>query len=145
MGGGIERAVVNAASIGLPCHTCTTSRAQAALLTHAQPLSAFMLGHQQPKPQHSTLHQGHHPARGTEASRLAGARAFALDTRSKRQWESKPLAAENAESFVGACATFGFDPAHIVPHGSYLINLGSSNPELAAKSYTAFLDGMPLV
>ena len=44
-----------------------------------------------------------------------------------------------------ACATFGFDPAHIVPHGSYLINLGSSNSELAAKSYTAFLDGMPLV
>ena len=44
-----------------------------------------------------------------------------------------------------ACATFGFDSSHIVPHGSYLINLGSSSPELAAKSYTAFLDGMPLV
>lgn len=55
------------------------------------------------------------------------------------------MAAENAEAFIQACATFGFNPGHIVPHGSYLINLGSSDVELAAKSYIAFLDGMPRV
>ena len=59
----------------------------------------------------------------------AGCNAFALDTRSKRQWESKPLDPERAAKFREVAEQFGFDPARdIIPHGSYLINLGSTDP-----------------
>ena len=70
----------------------------------------------------------------------AGANAFALDTRSKRQWESKAMSVETADSFKQACKDYGFGPEHILPHGSYLINLASAKPELLEKSYTAFVD-----
>ena len=70
----------------------------------------------------------------------AGANAFALDTRSKRQWESKPMSKETADAFKQACKDYGFGPECILPHGSYLINLASAKPELLDKSYTAFVD-----
>jgi endonuclease IV len=69
-----------------------------------------------------------------------GARAFAMDTRSKRRWDSPPLTPEVAQAFREACANFGYSPDHIIPHGSYLINLGSADPEMLAKSYAAFID-----
>ncbi|KAK9833338.1 hypothetical protein WJX81_007877 [Elliptochloris bilobata] len=68
-----------------------------------------------------------------------GARAFALDTRSKRRWETPPLDPARAEAFRAACAAFGFSPSQILPHGSYLVNLGSQDEDLLAKSYTAFV------
>jgi hypothetical protein len=46
-----------------------------------------------------------------------GARAFALDTRSKRRWDCPPLADTNAAAFRRACVAFGFSPAQILPHG----------------------------
>jgi hypothetical protein len=69
-----------------------------------------------------------------------GARAFAMDTRSKRRWDSPPLTPEVAQAFREACAKFGYSSDHIIPHGSYLINLGSADPEMLAKSYAAFVD-----
>ncbi len=47
----------------------------------------------------------------------AGAKAFALDTRSKRQWQNPPLSNANAAAFRLACNEFGFSPAQILPHG----------------------------
>ena len=70
----------------------------------------------------------------------AGANAFALDTRSKRQWESKPIEVDTADRFKQACKDYGFGPEHILPHGSYLINLASADPALLIKSYNAFVD-----
>ena len=87
MAGGIERAIINAASVGGPA--CF----QACCLLHACATPVM-------------------PSAG------AGARAFALDTRTKRAWEAKPLEAVNADAFKAAMKTFGFDPAHVVPHGS---------------------------
>lgn len=72
--------------------------------------------------------------------RCTGANAFALDTRSKRQWESKPIEVEAADKFKQACKDYGFGPDHILPHGSYLINLASADPDLLTKSYNAFVD-----
>ncbi|DBA74385.1 hypothetical protein WJX77_002649 [Trebouxia sp. C0004] len=69
-----------------------------------------------------------------------GANAFALDTRSKRQWESKPIEVDTADKFKQACKDYGFGPEHILPHGSYLINLASADPALLSKSYNAFVD-----
>jgi deoxyribonuclease-4 len=71
-----------------------------------------------------------------------GARAFALFTKNQRQWKAKPLSAKNIDLFKQNCATAGFAPEHILPHDSYLINLG--HPETAGleKSRAAFLDEM---
>lgn len=71
-----------------------------------------------------------------------GANAFALFTRNQRQWVSKPLTAESIASFKRACEEYGFKPEHILPHDSYLINLGHPEEEGLAKSRAAFLDEM---
>ena len=82
----------------------------------------------------------HHLKHCDRSSVVAGANAFALDTRSKRQWESKPMSIETADAFKQACKDYGFAPESILPHGSYLINLASAKPELLIKSYTAFVN-----
>lgn len=68
-----------------------------------------------------------------------GCRAFAMDTRCKMRWESPPLTEEMIAAFKAACQKFGFGPDQILPHGSYLINLASPDPEMAKKGYTGFL------
>lgn len=50
------------------------------------------------------------------------------------------MSTETADNFKQACKDYGFGPEHILPHGSYLINLASAKPELLEKSYTAFVD-----
>ena len=69
-----------------------------------------------------------------------GANAFALFTRNQRRWESKPLDAAVIAAFKTACAQHGFAARHILPHASYLINLGHPETEGREKSYAAFLD-----
>ncbi|MGM9797923.1 MAG: deoxyribonuclease IV [Parabacteroides sp.] len=71
-----------------------------------------------------------------------GATAFALFTRNQRQWRSSPLSAKSITLFKERCAEFGFAPEHILPHDSYLINLGNPDAEGLAKSREAFLDEM---
>ncbi len=71
-----------------------------------------------------------------------GAGAFALFTKNQRQWVAAPLSATSIEAFKQRCAELGFSAKQILPHDSYLINLG--HPERAAleKSRAAFLDEM---
>ena len=71
-----------------------------------------------------------------------GAKAFALFTRNQRQWRSAPLSAKSIELFKARCEEFGYKPAHILPHDSYLINLGHPEAEGLEKSRAAFLDEM---
>ena len=71
-----------------------------------------------------------------------GATAFALFTRNHRQWASKPLTNESIAAFKENCAKFGYTAEQILPHDSYLINLGSPNPEGLQKSRDAFFDEM---
>lgn len=75
-------------------------------------------------------------------AREIGARAFAMFTRNQRQWHSAPLAAESVEAFRKNCAEAGFLPEHILPHDSYLINLGHPDPEKLDKSRQAFFTEM---
>ena len=70
------------------------------------------------------------------------ASAFALFTKNQRQWEAKPLTAESINAFKKNCADNGFAPEHILPHDSYLINLGHPEAEKLEKSRAAFLDEM---
>lgn len=68
------------------------------------------------------------------------ARAFALFTKNQRQWNSKPLTEEEIINFKNHCKQENYSPDHILPHDSYLINLGAPEKEALKKSRTAFLD-----
>ena len=71
-----------------------------------------------------------------------GANAFALFTKNQRQWVAKPLAEESISLFKRNCKEYGFLPEYILPHDSYLINLGHPEQEGLEKSRAAFLDEM---
>ncbi|MGR3219978.1 MAG: deoxyribonuclease IV, partial [Candidatus Anammoxibacter sp.] len=70
------------------------------------------------------------------------AKAFALFTKNQRQWNAKPFSEKNIEEFKQNCDKFGFESAFILPHDSYLINLGHPEKEGLAKSRESFLDEM---
>ncbi len=71
-----------------------------------------------------------------------GARAFALFTKNQRQWVAKPLADESIARFKSNLKRVGIAPEHVLPHDSYLINLGHPEAEPLQKSRHAFLDEM---
>lgn len=71
-----------------------------------------------------------------------GANAFALFTRNQRQWFPKPLTDESIEAFKENLKSAGFTPEHVLPHASYLINLGSPREEVMKKSRHALTDEM---
>lgn len=71
-----------------------------------------------------------------------GANAFALFTRNQKTWTSKPLTADEIHTFQQLLSDRGFAPQYILPHDSYLINLGCPNEENLLKSRNAFLDEM---
>lgn len=75
-------------------------------------------------------------------AREIGARAFAMFTRNQRQWHSAALTAGSVEAFRNNCAESGFLPQHILPHDSYLINLGHPEPDKLQKSREAFITEM---
>lgn len=70
------------------------------------------------------------------------ATAFALFTKNQRQWKAAPLPADVIDKFKSACAQYGYGPGQILPHDSYLINLGHPVTEALEKSREAFLDEM---
>lgn len=83
---------------------------------------------------------------GVENAPLAahelGATAFALFTKNQRQWVSPPLSGKSIDAFKQRLEQFGFSPDFILPHDSYLINLGQPDDEKLPQSRAAFLDEM---
>lgn len=69
-----------------------------------------------------------------------GATGFALFTKNQRQWNAKPLTEDNIQGFKEACELYGFSMDTIIPHDSYLINLGHPEQAKLQKSRDAFLD-----
>ncbi|MCM1029264.1 MAG: deoxyribonuclease IV [Pseudoflavonifractor sp.] len=69
-----------------------------------------------------------------------GAGAFALFTRNPSRWASKAISDKEAQAFRDRCAEAGYTPDAILPHDSFLINLGAPDPEKLAKSREAFAD-----
>ncbi len=69
-----------------------------------------------------------------------GARAFALFTKNQRQWKAKPLTEEAVKKFKENLKSVGIKPEHVLPHDSYLINLGSPDKKKREKSLNAFID-----
>ena len=71
-----------------------------------------------------------------------GATAFALFTKNQRQWTAEPLTETSIRRFKENCEAAGYTPDRILPHDSYLINLGHPETAGLAKSRTAFIDEM---
>ncbi|MFW6257750.1 MAG: deoxyribonuclease IV [Prolixibacteraceae bacterium] len=71
-----------------------------------------------------------------------GATAFALFTKNQRQWKARPLSDKTIKAFKENCLKYGYRPCQILPHDSYLINLGHPEKEALQKSRDAFLDEM---
>lgn len=69
-----------------------------------------------------------------------GATGFALFTKNQRQWTAKPLTEESIKAFKENCEKYGFTMDAIIPHDSYLINLGHPEKPKLQKSRDAFLD-----
>ncbi len=73
---------------------------------------------------------------------LIGAKAFALFTKNQRHWFSNPLSKESIAAFRENCEKNDYKPFQILPHDSYLINLGHPEKEPLEKSRASFLDEM---
>jgi deoxyribonuclease-4 len=67
-----------------------------------------------------------------------GATAFALFTKNQRQWNVPPLSQEEIDKFKEACRQEGYSADYILPHDTYLINLGAPEKESLQKSRDAF-------
>lgn len=71
-----------------------------------------------------------------------GASAFALFTKNQRQWFASALSEAEAEKFRQTCSELGYSADYILPHDSYLINLGSPEEESLQKSRGSFIEEM---
>ncbi len=74
-----------------------------------------------------------------------GAKAFALFTKNQRQWRAPKLSTSSIDAFQKNCSDGGFKPQHILPHDSYLINLGSPDPVKLQRAREAFIEEMQRV
>ncbi|ACM92943.1 apurinic/apyrimidinic endonuclease [Nautilia profundicola AmH] len=69
-----------------------------------------------------------------------GANGFALFTKNQRQWVAKPLSEKSINKFKELMEEHGFIADGVLPHDSYLINLGHPEEDKREKSYNAFVD-----
>lgn len=76
------------------------------------------------------------PVRASEI----GATAFALFTKNQRQWSAPPLKDQEIQLFKDHCVSLGYTAESILPHASYLINLGQPDEQSRRKSADALLD-----
>jgi len=73
-------------------------------------------------------------------AKAINAKAFALFTKNQKRWDSKPLDEKTITKFKNMLQDAQIEPKHILPHDSYLINLGNPDPEKLEKSRNAFID-----
>ena len=69
-----------------------------------------------------------------------GAKAFALFTKNQKRWDAKPFDAKTLDEWFKTLEASGIQPKHILPHDSYLINLGHPEEDKLVKSRNAFID-----
>ena len=75
-------------------------------------------------------------------AREIGAKAFALFTKNQRRWTAKDLEEKNILEFKRRIEEIGIESKYILPHDSYLINLGNADEEKRNQSFEAFVDEM---
>ncbi len=74
-----------------------------------------------------------------------GAKGFAMFTKNQRQWVAKPLEEKIINEFKSKMDEFGYTADMVLPHDSYLINLGHPETEKEEKSLNAFIDELKRV
>jgi deoxyribonuclease-4 len=80
-----------------------------------------------------------------ENAEKIGASALALFTKNQRQWSAKPYTEELIERFKARLQELGFSPEQVLPHASYLINLGAPDDRTRERSYGGFVDELTRV
>jgi AP endonuclease-1 len=107
----------------------------------AMPLAARTVGHK--------LFVGAHvsSAGGIQNAPLnsvhIGANAFALFLKSQRKWVNPPILSEAAQGFHDNCQHHSYSQnEHVVPHGSYLVNLAHTDPARTTQAYDSFVDDL---
>ncbi|TEB21425.1 AP endonuclease [Coprinellus micaceus] len=73
---------------------------------------------------------------------MIGANAFALFLKPQRTWASAPLSASSVALFKERMEELSYEAKHVLPHGSYLVNLGNPDGEKRKKSYDCFIDDL---
>lgn len=68
-----------------------------------------------------------------------GAKAFALFTKNQRQWNAKELDKITVDKWFEALEKSKIQAKHILPHDSYLINLGHPEIDAREKSLESFI------
>lgn len=72
-----------------------------------------------------------------------GANAFALFLKSQRKWASPALKDSDRDAFHAAAKAQSYDPSlHVLPHGSYLVNLAQADATKADQAYGNFVDDL---
>jgi len=69
-----------------------------------------------------------------------GAKGFAMFTKNQKRWDAKPLDDKTINKFKAKMDEFGYTADMVLPHDSYLINLGHPEMEKEEKSLNAFID-----
>lgn len=87
---------------------------------------------------HVSIAGGVHKA--PENAAQIGAKGFAMFTKNQRQWQAPPLAADEIKAFKDNCVKYGYLPEYILPHDSYLINLGQPDDAKHKAATDAFID-----
>lgn len=107
----------------------------------AMPLAARTVGHKMYIGAHVSSAGGVHNA--VMNSVHIGANAFALFLKSQRKWANPPLADDHCTNWHTNCNHQSYDAKqHIVPHGSYLVNLAHTDPARTKQAYDAFVDDL---
>ncbi|KAG9038893.1 hypothetical protein FRB95_013571 [Tulasnella sp. JGI-2019a] len=110
-----------------------------------EPTPEPVLEHYQPRSSNSWKIGAHVSAAGgvenavTNAASI-GANAFALFLKSNRKWTNPPLTDASIKKFRNRLAVLNYDPSLILPHATYLINLGHPLSESREKAYVTFVD-----
>ena len=73
-------------------------------------------------------------------ARKIGAKAFALFTKNQKQWFAAPLEEKNITLFKQRCHEYNISPEHILPHASYLVNIGSPEPDKLKISHNSLIE-----
>ncbi|KAG4305742.1 hypothetical protein PORY_000652 [Pneumocystis oryctolagi] len=88
---------------------------------------------------HVSAAKGVHNAVLNNAS--IGGNAFAMFLKSQRKWTAPELKQQDIDYFKRLCKEYGYDlKKHVLPHGSYLVNLANSDKEKRDKAYMNFID-----
>ena len=72
-----------------------------------------------------------------------GGNAFAMFLKSQRKWANPPLSDEHSDSFRTSCKSHNYESSgHVLPHGSYLVNLAHTDPARTQQAYDGFIDDL---